>query len=72
MQQAIDEGKVRYLLAKTSEDGIVTVTEYKLDPDRLQADSIDVAGSTDGGPDAPGADPGSPEAEPDPDAEAGE
>jgi hypothetical protein len=45
IQKAIEEGKVRYLLARTSTSGNVNVTNYKLDPERWNTDGLRVAGS---------------------------
>ncbi|GII24112.1 toxin glutamine deamidase domain-containing protein [Planosporangium mesophilum] len=36
---------LRYLLVQTSESGVVTVTDYRLDPNRLGRDTIRLAGS---------------------------
>ncbi len=45
IQEAINNGNVRYLLTQTSKDGVVTITEYTLDPGRMHYGSFVVAGS---------------------------
>jgi len=40
-------GEVRYLLVHTAADGMVTVTDFKIDPDRLNRDTLAVAANPD-------------------------
>ncbi len=40
-------GEVRYLLVHTAADGRVTVTDFKIDPDRLNRDTLAVAANPD-------------------------
>jgi hypothetical protein len=44
LQGLVDAGDVRYFGVRTSAAGIVTATEFRLDPDRLQASEITVLG----------------------------
>ncbi len=49
MQQAVANGQVRCFLVHTSARGVVTLTEYRLDPGRLHPESIQLITPEEGG-----------------------